>query len=1508
MLRFSVLCALSTAAMAACPTDPGNLPPTATAQSLSTDEDVGLSGAVTGTDPEGGALTYAMVAQPGHGSVTLSPGGAFVYTPAAHFHGGDSFSFRAHDGTNNSQPAVVSLTVRPVNDPPSVASASLGQGPFRSGDTLTVVPSGWADVDGDAEGYRFEWFVNGVAVSGASTASLLAPHFKRGDSVRCSVVPFDGRTPGPAVTTATVTVLNTPPSVGSASLGAGPFRTSDILTCAVSGVSDRDGDSVSLTYKWLRNAFPVGGVTTATLNGASEFSKGDTLSCVVTPSDGTDSGAAVASGTITVENTPPTMTTARIPAGSYRTDDTVTCVASGFQDVDFDAPDYRYRWLVNDAPVAGQLSAVLPGTAFKRGDSVRCVAAPDDGSAVGAEVTSSPVTIVNSAPTLASVSMGSGPFGTDSVIACTPSGFADPDGDAPVYLYTWLKNGAVIAGQTASTLDGASQFDAGDEVRCRVTPSDGTQSGAPVDSSSTHIESPPGRFTGVSIGTGPFFTHDVLTAVATGPGGAQYDPTGFRYQWYRDGLAIQGATSRTLDGTVHFSKGAVISCAMTEYDGTQTGTTLQSNTVTIQNSTPTLTGASLGSGPYYVTSTLDCAAQGQGDADGDALTSTYAWYVNGAVVAGWTRPFLDSRKFRKGDSLSCRLSVSDGTVSTAVVTSNTVTIQNSAPVTSYQDGVGVFAGKAASGAVSAYDPDGDPVVGHALASGSSQGTVVLDDAVAGRFTFTANATARGNTTFTFTATDGFDTSVPGVVKVRVHAGRRLARGETFGCAIASDRTLRCWGGNASGQLGNGTKQDSAAPVQEALGLSDWASVAVGGAGFFNSATGHVCAIRLDGSLYCWGRNDHGQLGVGSTGGDVTRPTRVDPGPWLEVAAGGSFTCGVKQGGTLWCWGRNANGEIGQGVTGGTYASPVRVGGANGWATLAAGDQHSCAISFEGGLACWGQGSAHALGNGSTLNRATPTAVSVPGAAWVQVGGHVQRTYAVREDGALWGWGATSGVRGAPYDTSPRLIDTGWREVSPGYDHFCGVKTTGRLHCWGANGYGALGLGLRTVESGAGPVGTATDWVEVSSALHGSCGRRSDGTTWCWGDNMLGQTATGTDQSHLVPTPVGTATNWREVFVRLWGSQVGSLGAGACATRTDGTLWCTGRGDVGNGSTESPKVFTEASSGVSPWASPGAGMLHTCATRTDGSLWCWGNGGSGELGSGGTSGNPRVAQVGTALDWAQGKTDLGAGTKFTCARKTDGSLHCWGNNASGQLGVGDRVNRLVPTRVSVGSTWRSVSAGVEHACGIQTDGSLWCWGSNVHGQLGVHPGSANVPLSCGSGVACATSPLRIGTANDWAKVAVGDDFTCALRSTGSLSCWGRNDVGQLGGGVTGPQLCGGAPPLGCSPEPLAVGTGFADVWAGKAHACGRKSVGQLLCWGLNESGQVGDGTRDNRLSPVELDSGSVGWVDVSTGDDLTCAVREGAGGTRPLWCWGRSQEGAFGDDHGWKLTPVQTLLP
>ncbi len=163
--------------------------------------------------------------------------------------------------------------------------------------------------------------------------------------------------------------------------------------------------------------------------------------------------------------------------------------------------------------------------------------------------------------------------------------------------------------------------------------------------------------------------------------------------------------------------------------------------------------------------------------------------------------------------------------------------------------------------------------------------------------------------------------------------------------------------------------------------------------------------------------------------------------------------------------------------------------------------------------------------------------------------------------------------------------------------------------------------------------------------------------------------------------------------------------------------------------------------------------HACGLRTDGSVWCWGKNASGQIGLGSTN-SPIVApaQVGTATDWVSVK----AGAQFSCARKSTGTLWCWGLNSSGQLGRGNTTSSSSPGQVGTDADWASVTAGINHTCATKTTGTLWCWGGNGSGQLGR-----------GDTVSPATSPIQVGTATDWSSVTAGGSYTCATRTDGTL---------------------------------------------------------------------------------------------------------------------------------------------
>jgi hypothetical protein len=220
--------------------------------------------------------------------------------------------------------------------------------------------------------------------------------------------------------------------------------------------------------------------------------------------------------------------------------------------------------------------------------------------------------------------------------------------------------------------------------------------------------------------------------------------------------------------------------------------------------------------------------------------------------------------------------------------------------------------------------------------------------------------------------DGTNTSrsTPGVINVSVigTAIDIVGSGDGFSCAITADSDAYCWGLNTAGQLGDGTTIDRSSPVAVSGGMRFLSSTIAVGAG-------HACALVSDGSAYCWGRNDFGQLGDGTTVSRST-PVTVSGGiHFTSLAAGGQHTCGVTSAGAAYCWGANVYGQLGSGAVFPSSATPVKVAGSNVFASISAGGGHTCALTTTSVAYCWGLNADGQLGDGTRVNRSVPTPVS-----------------------------------------------------------------------------------------------------------------------------------------------------------------------------------------------------------------------------------------------------------------------------------------------------------------------------------------------------------------------------------------------------------------------------------------------------------------------------------------------------------------------------------------------------
>ncbi|HEY6559082.1 MAG TPA: hypothetical protein VI072_17480 [Polyangiaceae bacterium] len=314
------------------------------------------------------------------------------------------------------------------------------------------------------------------------------------------------------------------------------------------------------------------------------------------------------------------------------------------------------------------------------------------------------------------------------------------------------------------------------------------------------------------------------------------------------------------------------------------------------------------------------------------------------------------------------------------------------------------------------------------------------------------------------------------------------------CAADRLKSLWCWGNNSSGELGkNGERAPR--PIETSAGA--WIEVVAGGV-----EAGHSCAIHEARSLWCWGSNALGQLGLGRGEPDQASPTRVSADAWQHIDAGDGFTCGIRQGGTLLCWGSNADGRLGYE---GENATPAPVSTDTDWESLAVGDAHGCALKIDGTLWCWGSNRYGQLG---------------------------------REVGP---------------GNRPNLVqnETTFRSVSAGGRHTCAVGVNGALYCWGDNAQGQLGSSARAGASTAARVPGALVWTSVSAGDSHTCGIDDADTLYCWGANATGQLGVESQAASETPAPVASSERW--AFVSAGHSH-------SCAVSSIGATWCWGAGD------------------------------------------------------------------------------------------------------------------------------------------------------------------------------------------------------------------------------------------------------------------------------------------------------------------------------------------------------------
>ncbi|MDR2713480.1 MAG: S8 family serine peptidase [Clostridiales bacterium] len=346
----------------------------------------------------------------------------------------------------------------------------------------------------------------------------------------------------------------------------------------------------------------------------------------------------------------------------------------------------------------------------------------------------------------------------------------------------------------------------------------------------------------------------------------------------------------------------------------------------------------------------------------------------------------------------------------------------------------------------------------------------------------------------------------------------VASGSFYTLALNRDGSLWAFGYNLFGELGDGTVIQRNTPVRVGTD-NDWATVAAG-----RSVSAHSLALKTDGSLWAWGYNSYGQLGLGEKTTCQLTPAPVGTDKdWAAISAGNEHTIALKTDGSLWAWGSNREGQLGNGVGSGEYPDPIRVGADSIWIAVAAGGRHTLAVKKDGSLWAWGWNTTGQLGIGTTAQSNAPVRVGSDN-DWIAVSANREHSIALKTDGSLWAWGNNRyGKLGDGTETqrlNPVRVgsDHDWAEISAGNDHTIALKRDGSLWAWGNNDSGQLGNNPATGSTIPVRTGTDNDWTAISAGYH-SMGLKTGASLWGWGDNSGGQLGNGTGKQGNFPEEI-----------------------------------------------------------------------------------------------------------------------------------------------------------------------------------------------------------------------------------------------------------------------------------------------------------------------------------------------------------------------------------------------------
>lgn len=803
-------------------------------------------------------------------------------------------------------------------------------------------------------------------------------------------------------------------------------------------------------------------------------------------------------------------------------------------------------------------------------------------------------------------------------------------------------------------------------------------------------------------------------------------------------------------------------------------------------------------------------------------------------------------------------------------------------------------------------------------------------------------------------------------------------------ALGDTNQVKCWGSRIYGATGDGDYivGDDAEDMGDGLQAVRFSSSAAGTQPLIMATTMYNgCAIFDDNVTRCWGWGAYGMTGTGISSGiyfnesEQMLPVPADvSNPIVDLARkseGYYHQCGIYDDGTLKCWGYNGYGQLGQDTASIYYGSdfgtssiytvsPINLGQAA--LKVETGYWHSCAILADYNVKCWGYnaygqlglGHTDTIGDGAGEMGALPAHDFAVDAVELALGAY--HTCALFADGTVrcWGYGAygETGMEVSDYygnnpGEDPTLlpaIDLGTGrtavKIDAGTHHTCALLDNDKVKCWGYNGNGQLGQ-EDTFHRGdtGGEMGDTLPYVflgvgrtvtDISVGGYTSCATLDTGEVKCWGDNDYGQLGIGLDirqQQGDEGAEMGDNLPALNLGTGVTVVQSSPLWTSCFLVSQSGTkeIRCLGRSSYGALGIEDGSTGDEPSERganvpfidlgtTKTIADLGAEANHVCARFTDGSAKCWGNNGYEILGTNalvGSSVGGAANEMGTSLPYVRAGSGvtiskIAASTyseTSACAILDGTDLKCWGYNGNGELGQDDTTARyyiptIAPVNLGVGRTVRDVDVGVNHTCAILDDRSVKCWGYNYYGSLGL--GHTDSIGNSSGEMALTTVDLGAGVSAD--QICVGNYHNCVLTTDGKVKCWGYNANAELGLGHT--NTLGNDPgEMGNTLPWVDLGTGrtVVKLSCGMHHNCAILDNKKLKCWGYNPYGNLGlghtnyvgssPGQMGNNLPYVNVGTGRT-VLDVAAGGYHTCALLD----NNDVKCWGYNTQGQLGAGH------------